>query len=114
MEIIRAKGHELGHHGYIHRNPANLEIDTERRMLQKGFDAFNKVLGIKPVGFRSPGGDFSPNSWALFKSLGFQWVSSLMKDDFNPYLLTDLFPDSQLVELPFSYEFDNAPYFLFL
>jgi peptidoglycan/xylan/chitin deacetylase (PgdA/CDA1 family) len=111
---IHDEGHEIGHHGYLHEYVSRLEEKEEREMLQKGMDAIEKVSGSKPQGIRSPAADFSENSLALFEEFEFIYDSSMMKDDFNPYYLTDFNPDSHIVEIPFSWDLDDAPYFQFL
>jgi peptidoglycan-N-acetylglucosamine deacetylase len=114
VKELHEKGHEIGHHGYLHEYVSKLEEAEEREMLQKGMDAIEKVIGKKPCGYRSPAADFSEHTLALMDEFGFLYDSSMMKDDFNPYRLTDFNPNSQIVELPFSWELDDAPYFQFL
>lgn len=82
---IRDAGHELGHHGYLHESPVDLTREEEAATLRAGFDAFERVLGVRPVGYRSPGWDLSPNSVELLVENGFLYDSSLMAHDFKPY-----------------------------
>src|SRR6516164_11659353 len=65
-EAIVKDGHEIGHHGYLHKrpDPADLEHDIEE--LDKGFDALKRILGVEPVGYRAPSGE---NYDALLKYL---------------------------------------------
>src|SRR4051812_9096304 len=54
VKAIHAAGHEIGHHGWVHENPASLTPDRERQVLQLGLDALHSVAGVRPVGYRSP------------------------------------------------------------
>ena len=44
---IRDRGHELGHHGWVHENPANFDLDGERDVFRKGLDALEQVAGVR-------------------------------------------------------------------
>ncbi|HTY53560.1 MAG TPA: polysaccharide deacetylase [Candidatus Binataceae bacterium] len=82
---IAADGHEIGHHGYCHENPASLSLDDEKRVLDKGIESIRKVVGRMPVGYRSPAWDLSQHSLKLLLERGFRYDSSLMGNDFTPY-----------------------------
>lgn len=82
---VAAAGHEIAHHGYQHENPTIVNRETERTVLQRGLDAFDRVLGTRPRGYRSPYWDISPNTLGLLEELGFTWDSSLMGNDLHPY-----------------------------
>ncbi len=62
---IRDSGHEIGHHGYAHEAPMALAEEDERRTLEQGLDALDRVLQVRPYGYRSPAWDLSPNSTRL-------------------------------------------------
>jgi peptidoglycan-N-acetylglucosamine deacetylase len=123
---IAAAGHEVGHHGYLHENPAALgSRAAERAVLERGLAALDRVAGARPVGYRSPAWDNSPHTVELLLELGFRYESSLMGDDFRPgwcrtgdVIQTDgpyLFgPEVDLVELPVSWVLDDFPHFEYL
>lgn len=113
VKDIHGRGHEIGHHGDLHESPATLGIDEERRILETGIRDIEKAVGEPPRGYRSPAWDLSPNSVGLFQECGFRYDSSMMGDDFKPYLLTHDGKETDLVELPVSWELDDAPHFLF-
>ncbi len=113
VKEIVAQGHEIGHHGYVHESPTKVEEDEERRVLDKGLEALDKVAGVRPKGYRSPAWDLSPNSIKLFKEYGFVYDSSMMADDFRPYRLVDGGEETKVVELPVCWELDDVPHFLF-
>jgi peptidoglycan/xylan/chitin deacetylase (PgdA/CDA1 family) len=124
-ETVRAivnAGHEVGHHGYLHENPVDLELEDERRVMERGLESFETVLGIRPTGYRSPAWDNSPNTIELLLEYGFRYESSLMGDDFRPYWCRtgDVMQANgpyqfgrpvDLVELPVSWILDDFPHF---
>lgn len=113
VKEIHDRGHEIGHHGDMHESPMKLKLDEEKRILETGFETLEKVTGERPKGYRSPAGELSPNSIRLFQEYGFLYDSSMMGDDFQPYFLKEDGKETNVVEIPFSWELDDAPYFLF-
>jgi peptidoglycan/xylan/chitin deacetylase (PgdA/CDA1 family) len=71
---IAARGHEVGHHGWQHETWSELSPGAERDALARGTQAF-AGLGIRPRGFRPPGGELTPSSPALLREHGFDWCS---------------------------------------
>jgi peptidoglycan/xylan/chitin deacetylase (PgdA/CDA1 family) len=125
VRAIHADGHEIGHHGWVHENPAELDLAEERVVLEKGFAALDKVVGVVPRGYRSPGADFSENTADLLREYGFRYDSSCSASDFTPYYLrkNDRFSLTEpyvfgeltdLVELPFFWTMDDFPHFEFV
>lgn len=125
VRAIHEAGHEIGHHGWVHENPAELDPATEREVLEKGFAALDKVAGCVPRGYRSPGCDFSDRTPDLLREYGFVYDSSASASDFTPYYLRkgDSFsltepyvfgPLTDLVELPFFWTMDDFPHFEFV
>lgn len=126
IEMILSAGHEIGHHGYLHENPAALPSrDEERRVLERGLKALGEVAQTTPTGYRSPSWDNSPHTIELLLEYGFRYESSLMAQDFVPYwcrvgdqLHTDraaeFGAEVDLVEMPVSWVLDDFPHFEFL
>jgi len=119
---IAAEGHEIGHHGYCHENPAALSLDDERRILDKGIESIRGITGKAPAGYRSPAWDLSPHSLGLLLERGFLYDSSLMGNDFTPYYcrIGDQAPkdgpyifgdEVNLVEMPVTWGLDDFPPF---
>lgn len=117
-----AEGHEIGHHGYCHENPRHLELEPERAILERGIRLIEDLAGRAPRGYRAPAGSFSRNTLRLLTDHGFLYDSSLMGDDFTPYYCRDGIKASidapydfgtpvELVELPFSWNLDDFPFF---
>jgi peptidoglycan/xylan/chitin deacetylase (PgdA/CDA1 family) len=121
---IAAEGHEIGHHGWVHENPAEFDEAGERLNLDRGLEALHEVAGIVPLGYRSPAWSFSDNTARLLLEYGFVYDSSLMGSDFTPYYIRvgDRYDDKspyvfgqsvEIVELPVSWVLDDFPHFEF-
>ena len=107
---IKARGHEIAHHGYMHEPPATLSKEGEEEVLDKGIAIIEGVTGEKPKGYRSPSWELSEHSLSLLAERGFVYDSSLMGDD-APYTVDA--NGRQLVEIPVHWELDDHPYFNF-
>jgi peptidoglycan/xylan/chitin deacetylase (PgdA/CDA1 family) len=119
------EGHELAHHGYTHRPPNTLAREEEERELVRGNEAIARILGRKARGYRSPSWELSPHSVELLLKHGFDYESSLMGDDYQPYrarlgdvIAADGPPTfgrpTRLVEMPISWALDDFPHFEYL
>ncbi len=84
-KAIKAAGHEIGHHGWVHENPLTLTPEEERVVMERGLEVLDQVLGVRPVGYRSPAWDNSPVTVPLLLEYGFEYESSLMGGDYEPY-----------------------------
>ncbi len=122
VEEIAAAGHELGHHGWGHENPADFDREGEERNLELGLKAFDKVVGSVPRGYRSPAWDLSRSSVEILIASGFAYDSSCMGSDVTPYYLrhgdewstTEPYrfgATTELVEIPVSWLLDDFPQF---
>jgi peptidoglycan/xylan/chitin deacetylase (PgdA/CDA1 family) len=118
IRAIADAGHEIGHHGWIHENPADFDRDGERAVIERGLAALDHVAGIRPRGYRSPAWDMSPNTIELLLEAGFLYDTSCMANDFSPYYLRtgdtwsphDLYRFgrvSKLVEMPVTWLLDD-------
>ncbi|HEX5781309.1 MAG TPA: polysaccharide deacetylase family protein [Solirubrobacteraceae bacterium] len=74
LRSIADAGHEVAYHGWQHEPWADLSPDDERASLERGVAALD-ALGLRPVGFRPPGGRLTAASSALLLELGFEYVS---------------------------------------
>lgn len=120
VELICERGHEIVHHGWVHENPADFDEAGERRNLDEGLRALERVAGVRPSGYRSPAWAFSPRTVDLLIEYGFLYDSSCMGHDYYPYYLRrgDAWSvDSAyrfggttgLVELPVTWGLDDFP-----
>jgi peptidoglycan/xylan/chitin deacetylase (PgdA/CDA1 family) len=104
---IMADGHEIGHHGYTHTSPANLDAAAEEDELVRAL-AVLRGFGADVVGYRSPSWDFSPHTLDLLERHGFAYSTNMM-DDIRPYR----HPGKHLAELPVQWILDDAAHFWF-
>ena len=108
-EMVR-RGHEVGHHGYMHEPPSTLSAQKEIEVMDRSLAILEGVTGRRPRGYRAPSWDPSDRTLELVAGRGFVYDSSLMDDDV-PYLIeTGAGP---LVELPVHWFQDDAAYFWF-
>lgn len=99
---IAGRGHELGHHGWSHEQWTGLSPEEERTALARGVEAFG-ALGLRPRGFRPPGGALTECTPALLRELGFDWCSPAGGD---PHV------ESGLAYVPFDWELVDAYYLM--
>lgn len=105
-------GHEVGHHSYSHRWLDDISLDDERREMERGSEAILRATGSYPVGYRSPAAEFSPHTVDLLLEFGIRWSSNRFDAD-TPYLLEHRGARTEIVELPFAWALDDAPFFLY-
>jgi peptidoglycan/xylan/chitin deacetylase (PgdA/CDA1 family) len=99
---IADSGHELGYHGWRHEYWPNLSPSDEARALDRGVNRMEEI-GVRPGGFRPPGGRLTHSSPELLENLGFTHCS--------PAGLGIGFLDS-LVVLPFAWRMIDAYHYL--
>lgn len=102
--------HEFGVHGWIHETNTLLQADVERDLVRRALDYLTQVTGTRPVGYRAPSWNFSPNTLSIIRELGFLYESSMMSDD-RPYELLQDGRPTGLVEIPVDWILDDAPLF---
>jgi peptidoglycan/xylan/chitin deacetylase (PgdA/CDA1 family) len=78
-------GQEVAAHGCFHEPVPKLDLDTERRLMEKTLEYHVKNVGTRPRGHRSPAWDFTEDTLGILEEFGFEWDSSLMGRDFSPY-----------------------------
>lgn len=108
--IQRSGMHEIAVHGWIHERNSGLDGETEARLLRQAVAAIEEIAGRRPVGYRAPSWNFSPNTLSIVREMGFLYESSLMADD-RPYELVQEGEPTGLVELPVEWILDDAPLF---
>ncbi len=108
-DLIKRSGrHEFAVHGWIHELNSTLPAEVERRLLVQAIDTLTKLTGQRPVGYRAPSWNFSPNTLGIIRELGFLYESSMMADD-RPYELLHNGEPTGIVELPVEWILDDAP-----
>jgi peptidoglycan-N-acetylglucosamine deacetylase len=110
-DVIKKSGrHEFGVHGWIHEMNMTLPDSAERALVAKAVAELTRLTGTKPTGYRAPSWNFSPNTLAILRDMGFRYESSLMADD-SPYELLQNGQPTGLVEIPVEWILDDAPLF---
>ena len=110
-DIVQASDmHEIGVHGWIHESNSILDAVTEKRLLSQAVETLEQLTGVRPVGYRAPSWNFSPNTLSMIREMGFIYESSLMADD-RPYELLQNGEPTGVVELPVEWILDDAPLF---
>ncbi|MSO93573.1 MAG: polysaccharide deacetylase [Rhodospirillales bacterium] len=107
VESLLKAGHEIGHHGYLHKwiDPDDYPAEVEE--MDRGLAAHERVLGIRPRGYRPPAATSSERTVELVADRGFLYCS-IMMDDVNPYrhVLKDGRPGP--VDIPFWWTLDDS------
>jgi len=112
VRAIAGEGHEIGCHGDEHESVTNLGRAREQEILQKSVEVLTKLTGgRRPIGYRAPAWQLSPDTLSLLVVEGFDYSSNMM-DRLLPYLHPPIDGHS-LVEIPVSWVLDDAPFFLF-
>jgi peptidoglycan/xylan/chitin deacetylase (PgdA/CDA1 family) len=130
-----AAGHEIGLHGYSHENPLAMSRTQESAVLERSFEALERVCGVRPRGYVAPWWEFSKVTNELLLRAGVEYDNSLMHDDFHPYYVrvgdswtpidssqpaeSWMKPftkgeETDLVEIPGSWYLDDLPPMMFI
>ncbi len=104
--------HEIGVHSWIHERITELRPGEERRLTERAFEWWTRRLGRSPKGIRTASWDFTSETPAIIRDLGFVYDSSLMGDD-RPYELLIAGEPTRLIELPVEWILDDYTYYGF-
>jgi peptidoglycan/xylan/chitin deacetylase (PgdA/CDA1 family) len=112
---VRDAGHEIGHHGYLHEYVHGIDEATEEGYLLRGFDALEKVVGIRPTGYRAPGFQMNRHTPRLLAKQGFAYDSSLQDSDVPYRLMSGPEADApSLIEIPVQWALDDFAQYMFM
>lgn len=76
LDSILLGGHHIGLHGWIHEEFAELPERTARQYVNDGLQVM-KLRGVRPAGFRAPGGRIGPYGGQIEAEEGFSFDSSV-------------------------------------
>jgi peptidoglycan/xylan/chitin deacetylase (PgdA/CDA1 family) len=109
---IKAAGHEIAHHGFMHEALEGVSLEDEIRFMDRGLDALEKVAGVRPVGYRAPMWEPSYSTMEILLDRGFLYDSNMMDAD-HPYELA-VAGGRSIVELPIQWALDDWEQYCFL
>jgi peptidoglycan/xylan/chitin deacetylase (PgdA/CDA1 family) len=115
IRSIRDAGHEIGHHGYLHEPIHDVDEATEEGYLARGLEALDRVLGVRPTGYRAPKFKLNFRTAAILARNGIRYDSSLQDSDW-PYRLAGG-PEADapaIVEIPVQWPLDDWSHFGYL
>jgi peptidoglycan/xylan/chitin deacetylase (PgdA/CDA1 family) len=123
--MIVDHGCEVGIHGYAHELSSTLDRDEEAAVMARSIDLVTALTGRAPSGYRSPAGDLTNQTIELLIEHGLRYDSSLMGHDVAPYRVradnrfpadgpVQWGPETDLIELPWSWTNDDYPYLEFV
>jgi peptidoglycan/xylan/chitin deacetylase (PgdA/CDA1 family) len=93
-EVVR-RGHELGMHGWVHERWSTLKPPEEKALAARATHALAQATGVRPRGFRAPGGERTPETAGILLDLGYTYDASLGRG-MRPELLSQ-----GLAQVPF-------------
>lgn len=105
-------GHPVEHHSYSHTWVDTLPPEREREEMERGLEILTSFTGRRPRGYRSPAAEFSAITLDLIEEYGFAFSSNMFDAD-RPYLLRNGERVTGVVELPFAWALDDAPFWLY-
>lgn len=108
VEKIYEKGHEIGAHGYMHKNITDQTPEVFEKDLERGIKIISNITGQPVRGYRAPSYTITPNTvWALeiLRQHGIEYDSSIYPISGHP---TYGFPNAPCAPFQFKnglYEF---------
>lgn len=112
IETILAAGFAIQHHSYSHTWADQLSEGQEREEMERARAVIKEFSGALPAGFRSPAAEFTPWTLDLLEEYSFEFSSNMFDRD-SPYLLEIGHRSSSIVEFPFAWSLDDAPFWLY-
>jgi peptidoglycan/xylan/chitin deacetylase (PgdA/CDA1 family) len=106
---IHRRGHEIGHHGYLHEGLEGKSPEEEEAILTGSAKILADVTGVRPVGYRAPLYEITHETVRLLARHDFLYASNL-QDSLWPYRHARA---PSVVELPVSWILDDGPFFAF-
>jgi peptidoglycan-N-acetylglucosamine deacetylase len=115
LRRVRDAGHEIAHHGFLHEAMAGMTREQEAAVLDRGLEALDKVVGLRPEGYRAPMWETTYATAELLLDRGFLYDSSLMDSDL-PYELAERPGEGarSIVEIPVAWALDDWEQFAFV
>ncbi len=109
---IHERGHSVGCHGYYHERTDGLTFEQEDDILHRSIQRIESITGVRPIGYRAPLWEVSPQTLTLLHKHGFVYDSSLMGADF-PYEVNVPGSEDPLFEIPVTWLLDDWEQFAY-
>jgi peptidoglycan/xylan/chitin deacetylase (PgdA/CDA1 family) len=105
-ELILKQGHELAYHGHRHEVFIDCSREQQLEIMHLSRSIFQQRLGVTPVGFRTPSGDWAQDTASMLHEFGVRYSSSMRGDD-RPYFHPGDGDRPGLVEIPGRWDLDD-------
>jgi len=113
LREVVAAGHEAAAHGWMHEAWNTLDPEREADLIGRTTAALTEVTGVAPRGWRAPSGLTTRETLGLIHAAGYDWDSSFGDEDI-PYRIQIAADRAEtLVELPWQWSLDDAPYYAY-
>lgn len=74
LREIKAKGHELGNHGYYHKHHSKLNLDENKNEIKKTEEVVYNITGLRTKLFAPPYGEFNDTTLEAAAALGYKTI----------------------------------------
>lgn len=74
VEYLLESGHEVGNHGYFHKDHSALSYEQNFNEIKRTHDLISSVSGIQTTLFAPPSGAYSNNTLEVCKNLGYKVI----------------------------------------
>lgn len=74
LKMIYKNGHEIGNHGYFHRDYNTLDYEDNRKEIYKADQIITEILGIKSSYFAPPSGAYNNETIKAANDLGYKLI----------------------------------------
>ncbi len=74
LKAVHAAGHEIGNHGYYHKDHKKIDAAYNRKEISSAHDAVKDILGIDMNLFAPPSGAFCDATLSVAEQLGYRTV----------------------------------------
>jgi len=103
---IQKRGYEIAAHGLHHEPLEQLNPEEEVGIIERAVACIQAVTGERPLGWKTPNTQCSPNTVEILARCGFLWRSDSQSQTL-PYVYT--VDGRRLVELPHTYTTADLP-----
>jgi len=113
VETIIGRGHEIGHHGYLHEPGSVFKSEQEEfDKIGEAMDVYKRALGVRPRGYRAPSWEYSTHTPRILERHGLDYTSDLMDTLLPEYYEFDG-RKSKLMNLPVHWVIDDLAHFAY-